>query len=236
MNFLAGLILGPVDDAIHSAMTRYGRGTFEGPGADASVKGKKLTASGSYLYVPILGQTLASISDDEIAVRGLIVTKTDITEVLEDHGLDVLDIKKRGGYKFRVEGNLSPPGLYELYDDLWDVGVLLKAKAPKMSLSPGSTVPKPKKFSDPTFCKLSIPATGENRAALAESLVPGFEAGDFEDLAVRHTIRVDELVIPPDMSGASPSAIRTAARRRGILSRELTVDGEETSSEFEFLA
>jgi hypothetical protein len=236
MNLLAGLIQGQVDERIHSLMTRYGRGTFEGPASDSVVSGKKLVTSGSYLYVPTLGQLLATICQDDLAVKGLVVSKADITDELEEHGLDVVDIKKRGGYKFKVEGDLPPAALFDTYEDLWDVAVLLKARAPKMSLSTGSSVPKPKKASDPTFAKLTLPATEEVQSLTVDALAPGFGARNFENLSVRHTIRIDELVIPEDAAGKPASVLRMAAKRRGTLERQVTLEGEKTEEEFEILA
>jgi hypothetical protein len=236
MNLLAGLIQGQVDERIHSLMTRYGRGTFEGPASDSVVSGKKLVTSGSYLYVPMLGQLLATICQDDLAVKGLVVSKTDITEELQEHGLDVLDIKKRGGYKLKVEGDLPPAALFDVYEDLWDAAVLLKARAPKMSLSTGSSVPKPKKASDPTFAKLTLPNTDEVQASTVETLVQGIGARSFENLSVRHTIRIEELIIPEEAAGKPASVLRMAAKRRGVLERQVTLDGEKTEEEFEILA
>jgi hypothetical protein len=236
MNLLAGLIQGQVDERIHSLMTRYGRGTFEGPASDSVVSGKKLVTSGSYMYVPILGQMLATTCLEDLAVKGMIISKVDITEEIEEHGLDVVDIKKRGGFKFKVEGDLPPAALFDVYEDFWDVAVLLRAKAPKMSISTGSSVPKPKKASDPTFAKLTLPATEEVQASTMEGLAPGFGTQTFENLSVRHTIRIDELVIPEDVAGKPASAMRMAAKRRGALGRQVTLDGEKTEGEFEILA
>jgi len=236
MNLLAGLIQGQVDERIHSLMTRYGRGTFEGPASDSKVSGKRLVTSGSYMYVPTLGQMLATTCQEDLAVKGLLISKEDITEEIEEHGMDVLEIKKRGGFKFKVEGNLPPAALFDVYEDFWDVAVLLKARAPKMSLSTGSSVPKPKKASDPTFAKLTLPATEENQIFTVEALAPGFVARTFENLSVRHTIRIDELIIPGEAAGKPASALRMAAKRRGTLERQVTLDGEETGEEFEMLA
>jgi hypothetical protein len=236
MNILAGLIQGQVDERIHSLMTRYGRGTFEGPASDSEVSGKKLVTSGSYMYVPMLGQLLATTCQDDLAVKGMVISKADITEELEEHGLDVVDIKKRGGFKFKVEGDLPPAALFDVYEDLWDVAVLLKAKAPKMSLSTGSSVPKPKKASDPTFAKLTLPSTEEVQASTIEALAPGLGAQNFENLSVRHTIRIDELVIPDDVAGKPASVLRMIAKRRGALGRQVTLDGERSEEKFEILA
>jgi hypothetical protein len=236
MNLLAGLIQGQVDERIHSLMTRYGRGTFQGPASESQVSGKRLVTSGSYMYVPTLGQLLATTCQEDLAVKGLIISKADITEEIEEHGLDVLDAKKRGGFKFRVEGDLPPAALLDVYEDFWDVAVLLKARAPKMSLSTGSSVPKPKKASDPTFAKLTLPATEETRASTLEALAPGFGARSFENLSVRHTIRIDELIIPGEATGKPASVLRMAAKRRGVLERQVTLDGEETEEEFEIMA
>jgi hypothetical protein len=236
MNFLAGLILGEVDDRIHSVMTRYGRGTFAGPAAEASESGKRLKIAGSYLYVPALGHLLADRCESDLSLQGNIVSKVDIAEEIEARGLQVLDAKKRGGYKYKVSGEVSPPQLHNLHDELYEAALLLKVKAKGFSLTTGSSVPKSNKFSDPSFSKLTIPSSEGARLAVVDALVPGVEPVDFESFSVSHTIQVTELVVPEEVSGQSASMMRLAARRRGILSRSLTVDGKTTEASFDFLA
>jgi hypothetical protein len=236
MSFLASLVLGQPDERAHSIMTRYGRGTFDGPAAEAGVSGKKIKISASYLYLPILGQLVAERSEGEIDVRGTVVSKTDVTDDLEQHGLEVPSSSKRGGYKLKVEGTLSPQQLLALYEDLWDVAILVKLKARGFSLSPGSSVPKPNKFSDLSFCKLTLPHSGGNMTAAFEALIPGKPPAAFESLEVSHIFRIDDLVLPAAAQGVSPAQARLAAKRKGVLARKLVVDGAGKSEEFQFLA
>ena len=236
MNFLAGLILGQPDEKAHLIMTRYGRGAFDGPAASAEVSGKRLKISASYLYVPVLGQLIAERCGDDVDVRGIVQSKEDIAESLEEHRLEVLDVTKRGGFKFKVSGTLSPGELSALYEDLWDSAILAKLKTRGHSLSPGSSVPKPNKFSDKSFCKVTLPSSSDNRDAAFEALIPGESPVSFESLDVTHLFRVDDLVVPAGLQGKPPIQVRLAARRKGIICRKLVVDGAETEKEFEFVA
>ena len=236
MNFLAGLILGQPDEKAHSIMTRYGRGAFDGPAASAEVAGKSLKISASYLYEPVLGQLIAKRCGEDVDVRGSVQSKGDIAEALEEHGLEVLDATKRGGFKFRVSGVLSPGELFALYEDLWDSAILTKLKTRGYSLSPGSSVPKPNKSSDASFCKVTLPLSSDNRDAAFEALIPGESPVAFESLGVTHLFRVEDLVVPAGLQGKPAAQVRLAAGRKGTICRKLVVDGAETEREFEFLA
>lgn len=235
MNFLASLIEGQPDERAHSIMTRYGRGTFDGPAGGASVSGRKIKISASYLYLPILGQLVAERSEGEIDVRGTVVSKTDVADDLEQHGLEVPSSSKRGGYKFKVAGTLSSQELIALYEDMWDAAILAKLKARGFSLSTGSSVPKANKFSDPSFCKLTLPHSDGNMTAAFEALIPGEPPAPFESMEVSHVFRIDDLVLPAAAQGVSPAQARLAAKRKGVLARKLVVDGSEKSEEFRFL-
>jgi hypothetical protein len=236
MNFISGIVEGSADERVHSILTRYGRGTFGGPAAEAEVSGRRLKVSASYLFVPILGGVLAGSCREDLTVSGVIVSKVDTAEAIEDHGLEILDVKKRGGFKYKVGGTLSPDELAALYDGLPEAAVLVKAKAKGRSLGVGSSIPKPKKFSESGFCKLVLPAGNDNMLAILRSLAPGYQGTSFESISVSYTIRVDDLVVPEGASDRPASDVRLAAKRKGIMTRELVVDGERSEDNFEFCA
>ena len=236
MNFLFSLISGQPDDRVHSVMVRYGRGLYEGPAANASVSGKKIKVSGSYLYVPILAKLLADQCEHDLSVQGMIISKTELTEEIEDHGLEILEVKKRGGFKYKVAGNLLPSEFKALYEDLWEAAVLTKAKAKGVAFSPAAKIPKPNKFSDASFCKLTMPSSEETQLATFKAIVPGIEASRFDDISVTHKLQIDEVIVPQGLSGKSASVLRLLAKRKGTLSRNLVIDGKSTEADFKFLA
>jgi hypothetical protein len=236
MNFLLSLLSGHADDPTHSVIARYGRGAFQGPAAEASVSGSRLKVSGSYLYLPVLGQLLADRCEADLAVQGTVVSKADIEPQLKTHGLEVIEAKKRGGFKYRVEGNLSGSQLRRLYEDLWEPAVLLKAKSTGFLLTASQSVPKPNGFSDPSFCSLTMPASDENLMAAFRCVVPGAEATRFGSLSVTHTIKIDDIVVPTELAGKPASMVRLMAKRKGVLTRQLTVDGRSVETQHEFVA
>ncbi len=236
MNFLLALISGQSNDHAHSIMARYGRGIFEGPVAQASASGNKLKISGSYLYTPVLAQLLSDRCDSDLAVQGLVLSKDRVDDKLKLHGLEIDDVTKRGGYKYKVSAEISPGRFGTIYDALWDFAVLLKAKARGYSYSTGSSVPKPNKFSEPEFCNLTMPDCEDARAAVLDALVPRAGSNSFESLTVGHRFRIDELSVPAELAGKPASVIRLEAKRKGVLARRLDIDGRVVDEEFPFLA
>lgn len=236
MNFLSSLISGKKDEKAHSVMNRYGRGTFDGPAAEGSVTTRSLKISGSYLYVPILAEVLANKAETDLKISGNIISQDDIQERIEDHGVEVSDVRKWRGYRYKISGELSPEDFMDLHSDLWDVAVLTKAKTKGFSLSPKSSVPKPKKFSDPSFCKLRMPLSDDNKIEAFKAVAPGAEPQTFEELSVSHLFEINDLVIPEELKGQPASVIRVKAKRKGVITREITVDGQRTEESFNFVA
>ncbi len=236
MNFLVGLLSGHADDATHSVIARYGRGTFQGPAADANVSGGRLKITASYLYVPVLGQLLADRCEADLAIQGTVISKADMEAQLKAHGLRVVEVKKKGGFKYRVEGGLSGSQLRRLYEDLWEAAILLKAKCPGFLLSAAQNIPKPNDYSDPSFCSLTMPATEDNLKAAFRSIVPSFEPRAFSSLSVRHVIRIDDILVPQELAGKPASMVRLLAKRKGVLTRQVTVDGSSSETKHEFVA
>ncbi len=236
MNFLVGLLSGHADDPTHSVIARYGRGVFQGPAAEANVSGGKLKVSGSYLYVPVLGQLLADRCGAGITVQGVVVSKADIVSQLEGHGLEVIEVKKRGGFKYTVQANLSGSLLHRLYEDLWEPAVLLKSRGAGFSLTTSQSIPKPNDYSDPSFCSLTMPASDENQMAAFRSIVPGAEATTFGSLSVKHIIKIDDILVSKDLAEKPASMVRLMAKRKGVLTRQLTVDGRSVETQHEFVA
>ena len=66
-------------------------------------------------------------------------------------------------------------------------------------------------------------------------MIPGEPLAPFESMEVSHVFRIDDLVLPAVAQGVSPAQARLAAKRKGILTRRLVVDGAEKSQEFQFL-
>jgi len=236
MNFLLSLINGEDDERVHAILTRYGKGTFDGPALEAGVARGKLKASASYLYLPILAQFLAERCESDLSIQGVIISRDVIDAEIRDHGLKVLDARKRGGIKYKVSGTLEPSQFNAIYEDLWGAALLLKAKGGPCSLSCGSTVPKPNKYSDPSFCRLVMPSSEDNPSALFATVAPGATAAPFENMSIRHTIRVDDLFVPSELAGKPAAVLRRLAKRRGVLSRSITVDGLTIDEVFDFLA
>jgi len=236
MNFLLDLISGNVDEDTRAVLARYSRGKFEGPALDGERTSRTLKLNGSYLYTPVLAELLADRCDSDLKITGTIASNEEIDGRIEALDLEVKNKRKWRGYKYKVAGTLSPEGLRKLYEDLSDVEVLAKAKAKGFSLSPGSSVPKPKKFSDPSFCKLSMPIGEEAQLAAVTAVAPGIEPRTFDELSVRHTIEIEELVIPEELSDEPASVKRLKAKRKGVLYREISLDGEEMEDSFRFLA
>jgi len=236
MNFLLSLLSGQADEPTHSAIGRYGRGVFQGPAAEANVSGSKLKISGSYLYVPVLGQLLADRCAADVAVQGVVISKADIQPQLEGHGLEVMDVKKRGGFKYAVAANLSGSQLHRLYEDLWESAVLLKSRGSGFSLNTSQSIPKPNDYSDTSFCSLTMPASDDNQMAAFRSVVPGAEATKFGSLSIKHIIKINDILVSADLASKPASMVRLMAKRKGVLTRQLTVDGRSVETQHEFVA
>lgn len=128
MNFVKHFFVGSPEEWVHGRFTRYGRGVFDGPVAEAKV-GRGIRVSGSEEYCNAVGFVVVDSCPGLFDVSGSVVGKGDFRGLLRDAGVAFKDKSKKGFYAVEVSGELSSEVLKRVYLSAGDASVLLSLKS-----------------------------------------------------------------------------------------------------------
>lgn len=118
-----------------------------------------------------------------------------------------------------------PRAFFALSFVLPDYELKIKAKAPK-SAKPSTSEKEPKA----EFCSLKTTDFNVVKELFFDN--PNF----VKEIAVKHVVRVDQIVYPKDFDKMKPEDVREQSKRKGMIIRETIVDGKSLKSEAPFEA
>ena len=225
---------GVFDDEVHLAFLRFGRGQYKNK---YLLQGKRQVKNWviktSMEYANFLVRSCLEKVDGHVAVKGIIISTLDLKDDIE------FEVKKisnfQGVKKYVIDTEVEPSKVLDLmnkYPKIFfalsfkgdDFVLKIKAKAPKSGKA-GKGDDKP--VAD--FCSLKT----KDKAILDELF---FGVRNFENVSINHTINVTDVIYPANMEDLKPTEIRELAKRKGIISRIVDVDGIIKTSETEFAA
>ncbi|MBN2567276.1 hypothetical protein JXB02_04290 [Candidatus Woesearchaeota archaeon] len=227
MAFIKDIFTGTLTDQTHAKLVRYSLGTFEKEPFVVK-KGKDgIRVEAGFEYLDTLLALIARIVEGPVSLRGVIVTKDDISSELDRLGIEPA---KATGKKRTIKQDVDAATFTALVGALASRAILLLGvKAEGISLSVGKSVPKPGKTAE-RFCALRLPAAA--LGAVREEFL--FDVpGDFSRVTVRNTYEVKEVIVDERLLAKDPAAARLAAKRRVRVIRDLDVDGTASRSETE---
>lgn len=222
---------GVLDDEVHIELLKFGKGEFSSKYlVDAKKQpGKYVIKTGSE-FANQLVKMGAEKAIGKIKVTGVIVSTLNLDVPFSK------DIKQFMGIKqYKVDSEIEgfqildvmkkfPRAFFALSFVLPDYELKIKAKAPK-SAKPSV---KGEKEQKPEFCSLKTTDLGVVKEIF-------FDLNDFKEISIRHTIKIDQIVYPKDFTKMKPEEVREQSKRKGIVIRDITIDGkrETKSASFE---
>lgn len=225
---------GNFDKEVHNDLMKFSKGEFKNRYLiEAKRQAKGITLKASAEFVNTLVKLALVDSNNPLFMKGVIVSTLNLEGELD------FPIKKKSNFqgvrKLEVETEIEPSKILELMEKYPKVFFALtfktanlelkiKPKAP-MSGKPGPKAEAPK----PDFCVLKT-----NDEQRVKPLL--FDVGEFKEVSISHTLKINEIVYPTDVVTLTPNQIREQAKRKGILVRNVTVDGKSTISEAKFVA
>jgi hypothetical protein len=254
LHFISKIALGKPDEAVHWRLIKYSKGEFEGGVIEAKVKGTLLTIGGSPEYEDLVGGILAEHAPDQLEFRvsGTIRSKKDQSDLLVSIGLDAEMKQKKGKETYEAklaDKTISTKTLRDIYSKLMDdCSILLTVKptsgGKEWSMSTKKEYPRPPtkgelKAPDTEFCKAVLPVTDEIMKGVLSAVIPDFKnefQTKFKQMRVANSYRINEIVLPDEKEKLDYSKIRTKAKRKGVLTRKIEVDGKQLNKEVEFCA
>jgi len=221
-----------VDDEVHSAFLKYGRGEYKNKYL-ISVKKQKdkfvIKTSAEFSNF-LIRKSLKNIG--KIAIKGIIISTIDLKDEVEFPIVKASNFK--GIRKIQIDSEIEANKILELMEKYprfyfglsfktENILLKIKAKAPKNS-KPGKGGEEPKA----DWCTLKTP----DKTILKDLL---FDVENFKEVTVNHEININQIIYPKDPT-LNPKEIREQSKRKGIVKRKVILDGNEIISKAEFLA
>ncbi|MFH0712137.1 MAG: hypothetical protein V1889_03415 [archaeon] len=234
MSVVKKIFDGVFDDEVHGAFLKFGRGGYRNKYLlEGKRQSKNWGVKAGAEYVNFLVRRCLEKINGRVAVKGVIVSTLDLKNEIS------FDIVKVGNFqgirKNVIDSEVEASEILKLMDKFprvffalsfggGDFILKIKAKAPKNG-KPGNGDDKPVV----DFCSLK---TGDK--LLVDDLF--FGAGNFNEVSVNHTIEVREIIYPENADELKPEEVRELSKRKGIVIRNVLVDGVSKEWRAEFVA
>jgi len=223
------------DDEVHSDFLKFGKGEFQDKYLIEAKKQKdKWTIkTGSEFANHFVKMLLKDVSGT-IPIRGVIVTTLKLENEIG------FPIKKVGNFqgvrKIEIDTEVSPKeilGLIEKYPKIFFAlsfsangnELKIKPKSPK-SAKPSGNGDKEVKAE---FCSLKT-----SDSFFVKEIF--FDFPDFKEISIRHIIKVNEVIYPANVTSLKPEEIRLQSKRKGVVVRNILIDGRNEVREAGFVA
>lgn len=245
MHFISKILRGTVDESVHRAFLRYGKGQYEGPAAEITLtKAGKAKVRSTYLYQDLIASVFAQHAPvDTISVSGIILGYEVLNEPLAKLGITAGPFTKKPRtmlFQSKISGTFSKSQLVLLYDEIGEMAYLfLKLNAGSgWTHTPKTSIPSAQK--EAQFAEqLKHTTTQINPGtrfldALLEELVPDFidrVSDTFSTLRIENTYTIEELVFPPNKDQLTSKEVRLQTKRKGRLYRKLILGDVEYTRE-----
>jgi hypothetical protein len=241
MHFITKILNDLVDDSVHRAFLRYGRGEYPGPAAEVTVtKAGRVKVRSTYMYQDLPAAVMLSVVPVEmVSLSGIVLSYEPLDDALTELGFKVAPSQKKPRtllYQSKLAGEYPVKQVAQLYSTINEIVYIFcslnaglgwvhkpKAKIPSAQKEP----PLNERLK---FSTTQVSEKTEFVQELLPELIPDFLgeiSTDFSSMLVENTYEIQDLIFPPDMNQLSSKEVRFKTKRRGILHRKLLVDGSE---------
>ncbi|TFG07387.1 MAG: hypothetical protein EU539_05040 [Promethearchaeota archaeon] len=254
MHFLRKLIENPILEApvhdnmdVHRHYYRYSRGEFIGPALVTKKTSSRISLKGSHEYEDLIQElVIKTANEDEIEVKGVLISGKDLTEELLALDLN-WDLKKSTGktknYKANFSDKIDKEKLLKIIDIFRKHSYLLLSFKlnPTCKISTKKRIPQPskKKVEDDDinsrvqFCNGVMDNTDKNTKLLIEKAFKDFESeipNEWSNITLTNNYKFSEIILPKDEKDSL--MLRIKAKRKGKLIRTLDVDGVSIEKQY----
>jgi len=244
---------------IHKHFTRYSRGEFGGPAVRISKSSKNITIKGSYEMEDEMTRiALELINDDELSVKGNIMSGDDFTSMMKEFGFSdewypeessgktkkyetkmksALTVSKEKIKKLVVDGIKECYSFLNFSSEDGSVSMEAKSKPPRPSKKSPDSGDINKKLK---FAKLKIPFNEENLDRVIEAFAKDFKdeiPEKYRSIVISNSYDINGLDLPKKSEVSSSEEFRLKTIRKGILERLLIKRNKVLAkNEYEFVA
>jgi hypothetical protein len=230
---------GKIDDSVHLQFQKFSRGEF---GNRAMVRIKKSTGkytiSTTSEYAKELIMTMAEkLGDKKTQVNGAIISALDLQGFKYEERKMAMGVRKyminreMSGNEILSMCNSVQRAFFGLSFNVGEEELKIKDKSPKSAKGSGSSKKEDADLKI-DFCKLKT-----NDKKLVEELIFDSEAGNFKKVEIKYDFIIKDIVIPGELKNEKDFAkVREGAHRKGIIIKQIDVDGKKVKKEVDFEA
>ncbi len=231
-NVLRNIFSGKTGETVHNEFIKFSRGIFENRYLIYAKKQKdRWNIKAGYEFANFFVRKILEKTRNELDIRGIIV----FTGNLEGSKISIERIKQFMGVKqYIINTKVNaldiiylmdkyPKAFFALSMKNGNEELKIKAKAPKG----GKPSNKGGKEVKADFCSLKT-----SDKTIVEDLF--FDFPIFNEIKVKHTVKIDEIIIPRDID--DPVKMREMSKRKGKIIREINADGRAEIKEAVFEA
>ena len=226
---------------VHRHFYRYSKGEFSGPTLKITKTNTRTTLRGSFEYEDLIQEIVTStIFEDEIEIKGVLITGIDSSELIRSLGLD-WNLKKSTGktknYKAIINDIVKKDILIDIIEKFRETGYLLVSFNLNAicKVTTKNRIPQPsKKKADDSeinkriqFCTGVINPKDKNIDLIVDNALLDFKSEipeKWKNITIRNFYKIEEIIIPKDVKDTR--MLRILATRKGKLIRSLDIDGE----------
>ncbi|MFX1586854.1 MAG: hypothetical protein ACFFC1_01760 [Promethearchaeota archaeon] len=259
MHFLKLLIESPILSNpaknymnVHRHFYRYSRGSFIGPALKISKTSAKITLKGSHEYedliLELVTQSISNLNQD-IEIKGKLITGSDISELLSNLGLN-WDLKKSSGqtqnYTTEINEKIKKEVLLETIEALRKNSYFLISFNinPNCKVTTKKNIPQPskKKVGEDDvnkriqFCTGYVNNTVQNLNTVIEQTLLDFKSElpeKWKVIIISNNYKINDIELPKDIKDSR--LIRIMAIRSGKLLRSVEIDGEVIEKQYDIV-
>lgn len=244
MHFLSKILRDTVDESVHRAFLRYGKGEYEGPVAEISIaKSGTVKVRSNHLYQDLIASVFVThVPVDTVSVSGIVLGYEPLDEAIAALGIEADPFKKKPRtqlFQSKIAGVYPVKQVTSLYDDIGENALIFCSLSTDQAWSHKSKTKIPSAQKEMPieeqlkFSTTKIPAGTTFVSELLLELTPDFLDDirtDFSNLRIENTYEIQDLIFPPNRDQLTSKEIRVLTQRSGILHRTLSVDGKELTS------
>jgi hypothetical protein len=221
------------DDEVHGDFLKFGKGEFKDKYLIECKKQKdKLVVKTGPEFANYFVKKGLEKANGKISVSGVIVSTLQMDIPISKGIKQFMGVKQ-----YQVSGEIEPKQVLELMQkypraffaltfNLPDYELKIKPKAPK-SAKPSTSGDKEPKAE---FCSLKTSDKNFEKEFL-------FDVNqDFKEISIKHTLKITDMMYPKEFAKMKPEEVRAQSKRRGVLVRNLEIDGKVETKEANFEA
>jgi hypothetical protein len=223
---------GKFDAEVHSDFLKFGKGEFKDKYLVEAKKVKdRWNIKTGAEFANYLVRNGLEKNPGKINVTGVIVSTMPLDIPFSSGKKQFMGVKQ-----FQVSGEVDAKEILDLMNKyprvffalsfiLPDYELKIKAKAPK-SAKPSTKTDKEAKAE---FCSLKTSDSNFVKDMF-------FDFPTFQEISIRHTLKISDMIYPKDFTKMKPEEVREQSKRKGILVRNILIDGKNEVREAKFEA